>query len=510
MEKFVNGLRAELRNAPAVTENGALGYATTGKCLLDMNFKLASYRNMSEDAITADFAKAFAEDPELAVKFLFFAGDVRGGAGERRLFRVCLKWLADMRPRWVKALIPLVAEYNRWDSLLCLFDTPVEADMLELLKSQFGKDALDRVSGRPVSLLAKWLPSANTSSKATRQLARRIIKAWGWSERQYRRALSELRAYLKVTEVKMTANAWGDIDYQAVPSKANVLYRNAFLKHDEERRRAYLDALAKGEARINAAVSTPHEIVHAYMDVHWDSAIVKEYDQALESMWKALPDYVRGDSSSIAVVDGSGSMSSRLGRTNISAHDVARGLGLYFAERLSGPFKDKYITFSMKPRFADFGKLHTLRERLELARRYDECANTNIHAVFMLILRTAIYGNLKQEELPANIVVISDMEFDGAARNAEGGYADTGLFQHIASRYRAAGYKLPRLVFWNVDSRTCTIPMQENECGVALVSGFTPAIVKMVLSGKFDPFDVLLETLNSPRYLPVARALAAL
>lgn len=507
MEKFINGLNNELKSEHAVTENGAIGYATTGKNLLDMNFKLASYRHCSDDEIINDFAKAYAEDPLLSVKFMFFAGDIRGGAGERRVFRTCLKWLAGMRPDWGKAILPLVSEYNRWDSLMCLFDTPVEADMLELLKTQLTRDVLDRISGKSISLLAKWMPSANTSSKTTRQLARRIIKAWGWSEKQYRKALSDLRAYLKVTEVSMTANAWGAIDYQAVPSQANIRYRNAFLRHDEERRRDFLEKLSTGEAKINSSVTSPHEIVHAYSMGGWDCK-PKEYDQALESMWKSLPDYVQGDGGSIAVVDGSGSMSNTIGCTNITAHNVARGLGLYFAERLSGPFKDKYITFSEKPQLVDFSNLGTLRERLALACRYDACENTNIEAVFDLILNTAVHNRLAQKDLPANIVVISDMEFDACARDSDNRGMDRPLFTIIAKRYRDAGYKLPRLVFWNVDSRTGTIPVQENECGVALVSGFTPAIVKMVLSGKLDPLDVLREMLDSPRYAPVEAALA--
>jgi len=506
MDKFAKSLTAELNSVTTTTENGALAYATSGHNLLDMNFKLSSYRayNVPDD-IVKDFIKAWAENPRLAVKFLFFAGDVRQGAGERKVFRACLHWLAKVRPDWTKALLPLVAEYNRWDSLLAvLWDTPVSDAAIALLHKQLLADQQAMREGKPVSLCAKWLPSINTSSRRVRRTARLLAKAWGMSERQYRKALAALRDYLNVTEVRTSANQWSSIDYAAVPSQANIRYRNAFLRHDEERRRQYLGALEKGDTKINASVTAPHEIVQAYRYHDWYvCGGLGQRDASLEALWKALPDYVQGDNSSIAVVDSSGSMFKDM---HPAPCDVATGLGIYFAEHLSGAFKGKYITFSSRPQLVDVGKVDSLHEKLLIADEYAEISNTNIKAVFDLILRTAIDNSLPQDELPRNIIIFSDMEFDYCAEPQDPD-AQKVLFEVIAQKYAEAGYKLPRLVFWNICGRTNGIPLQRNENGVALMSGFSTALVQMALRGTLDPFALLLETLNAPRYDKIDKAL---
>lgn len=231
-------------------------------------------------------------------------------------------------------------------------------------------------------------------------------------------------------------------------------------------------------------------------------------------MWKALPDYVKESGNTICVADGSGGMTSTVGGTNISCLDVANALAIYFAERSSGQFKDKYITFSEHPQLVNLSSGKSLRDKIGIARTHNEVANTNIEAVFDLILTTAIKAHMRQSELPANILILSDMEFDSCATTSNFGSAnryrshgiDKKLFSVIAKRYAEHGYKLPRLVFWNICSRTGTIPVKENDLGVALVSGFSPSIVKMVLSNSTDPFECLLEQLNSERYAPVEQA----
>lgn len=232
-------------------------------------------------------------------------------------------------------------------------------------------------------------------------------------------------------------------------------------------------------------------------------------------LWKNLPDMVQGCGNTIVVADGSGSMGVNVGGTNVSALEVANALAIYFAERSSGQFKDQYITFSERPQLVDLSQGKNLREKLRIAKSHNEVANTNIEAVFELILATAINKRMEQSELPANILIISDMEFDSCAttnaqphRGYGWGYSSrvastATLFEVIAKRYADAGYQLPRLVFWNVNSRTGTIPVKENELGVALVSGFSPNVAKMVMSGKLDPYDCLLEAVNAERYQPV-------
>lgn len=507
MKKFINNLNNVLDEEfnVSVTENGAIGYRTTGKDLLDMNFNVSSFRNVLPKSIAKKFNKAFFEDKMLAIKWMFFAGDVRGGLGERRLFRILLQYLAENELEIALKLLPLVPEYTRWDNLLPLLDTELKLDVCALIKTQLDSDVQNMKDNKSVSLLAKWLPSINATSSVTKSYAKILVKELGLTEREYRKLLSTLRAYLDVVEVKMSSGKWDEIKYEAVPSRANLIYNGVFIRNDEERRRAYLASLEKGETTINAGVLFPHDIVYKYAP---EFKVLSKKDVTLEELWKALPNYVEGNSSTICVADGSGSMCAHVGKSMVTCLAVANALAIYFAERCSGVFKDKYITFSENPQLVDLSKGKTLRDKIRIALSYDEVANTNIEAVFDLILASAVKGNMKQEDLPSNVLILSDMEFD-CATSFDYTHGDEGLklFDEIALKYKEYGYKLPRLIFWNIYSRTSTIPLKENKLGVALVSGFSPVVMKMVLSNKLDPFECLLEQLNAPRYDKIENAI---
>ena len=511
---FMNDLKETLNEDfnESITENNAIGYRTTGKELLDMNFMVSSMRKMSDKQIIDKFVKVFYENKMYAIKWLYYVRDAREGVGERRLFRVCMEYLAKNHTDIAKAMIPLTAEYGRWDDLLSLLDTELADNVIKLFGDQLTEDMKNLKLNKPISLLAKWMPSCNASSRKTRKMGTDIALKLGISERKYRKMLSALRKYLDVVEVKMAAGQWDQIDYSKVSSRANLIYNNAFLRHDEERRRKYLESLQKGETKINAGVLFPHDIVHKYCNQNYWSISIKNYDTALEEMWKALPDYVNGAGNTICVADGSSSMCTSVGGTNVIAIEVANALAIYFSERSSGQFKDNYITFSENPQLVNFSNAKSLREKIEIAFRHSEAANTNIEAVFDLILQTAINKNMTQDELPQNILILSDMEFDGCVGcNGSNRWnlnrPTKRLFKVFEERYAEHGYKLPRLVFWNICSRTGTIPVKENELGVALVSGFSPAVVKMVLSNSTDPLECLLEQLNSERYQPVEDAI---
>lgn len=517
---FMSAIKQTLDNETRRTENGAVGYRTTGKELLDLNFAVASLRSMDESEIVRRFTKAFCEDKILAMKWLFYARDVRKGLGERRLFRVVLAHLVNSNPEMVIPVINLIPEYGRYDDLWCLLDNPESADAVcRIVGTQLRQDYRNFLAKKPISLLAKWMPSANASSAKTKAYGKKLAKALGMSEREYRKTLSQLRKYLDVVEVKMSDKNWGEIKYEAVPSRANLIYNKAFLRNDEERRRDYLGKLEKGETKINASALFPHDIVSKYGHRYH----MKSKDATLEALWKALPDTVKGCGNTIVVADGSGSMTCNVDpKSSVTALDVANALAIYFAERSSGQFKDKYITFSENPKFVDFSKCDSLHAKLQMAMAHNEVANTNIEKVFYLILTAAVVNKMSQEDLPANILIISDMEFDACATSGEyttsqryGYYSwatprvapTQTLFDVIAKKYAEYGYKMPRLVFWNVNSRTGTIPVRENDLGVALVSGFSVNVAKMVMSGKTDPFECLLETLNDERYDPVEKAL---
>lgn len=508
---FMNAMKNEMLEYfnESVTENGAVGYRTTGKYLLDINFAVASLRSASEDEIIERFKKAFFEDKVLAMKWLFFARDIRGGLGERRLFRAAMSFVADYEPTIAEKVIPLIPEYGRFDDMWALLDDKaLRPVVIEYVKKQLESDIHNCKENKPVSLLVKWLPSCNASSVESKKYSKIIRQCLDMTERDYRQTLSWLRKYIDVVEVKMSAKQWGDIKYEAVPSRANLIYNSAFLRNDESRRREFLTQLEKGEVKINADTLFPHDIIHKYFGGNDWRTRLKAYDATIEGLWENLPDMVDGCGNTIVVADGSGSMNATIGNTNTTALEVADALAIYFAERSSDEFKDKYITFSSRPRFVDMRSGKSLRDKLSIALKHNEVSNTNIEAVFDLILNTAIHNNMRQEDIPANILIISDMEFDVAVCcNGSYGGVNANLFKIIETKYRNAGYKIPRLVFWNVNSRTNTIPVCENEMGVALVSGFSVNICKMVMSGNTDPFECLLETLNSERYQPVADAL---
>lgn len=490
---FMNDLKETLdENSFALTENGALGFSTSGKNLLDLNFSVTSFRNKPDKSIEDAFAKAFYEDKLLAIKWLFFARDREGGLGERRLFRVCLKWLATEQPEIAKAVFELSPYYGRYDDMWCLLDTDLCNEVLVFVMKQLKEDIENHKQEKSVSLLAKWLPSLNAASKETRRLAKIICTGIGLTERQYRKTLSTLRKYLDVIEVKMSAKEWSEIDYNKVPSRANLIYNGAFLRNDEERRRAYLAALERGDknVKINASVLFPDDIVHKYSRHSW-SGTVKSYDATLEELWKALP--TLSSDNTLVVRDGSGSMTCCNGKPL----DVSTALAIYMAERNQGEFHNQFITFSRVPKIIDLNGLNTLHDKLAKTYREDDCSNTDIEAVFRLILQTAINHKMTQEDMPKNIVVVSDMAFDGSRFNCK----DT-LFGTIGKEYAKYGFVLPRLIFWNVasDSRGNVIPVQQNAMGVVLMSGYSQNLIKMVMSNQTDPYMCLIEQLNGKRY----------
>ena len=503
---FMSAIANELNNETKLTENGAVGYRTTGKKLLDLNFAVASLRRASENEIINKFMDAYWEDPIVAIKWLFYARDCREGLGERKLFRTVLKHLAAEKPEITKKVIEFASEYGRWDDIWCLLETDLVDDVMTLVQKQLKEDFDNMTANKSISLLAKWMPSINASSEITKNYASIMCKKLGDTPRNYRKFLSRMRKYLDIVECKMSTKEWGAIDYEAVPSRANLIYNNAFLRNDEERRRAYLGALEKGEAKINAGTLFPHDIVHKYMAGHgyWGNSL-KSHDATLEGLWKALPNTVKGAENTIVVADGSGSMTCNVGGgTGVTALEVANALAIYFAERASGEFKNKYITFSNRPQLVDFGYAKSLHDKIDIALRHNEVADTNIEATFDLILKTAVNGRMAQEDMPKNVLIISDMEFNSAV-----GYRapNATLFATIAKKYAMYGYKLPRLIFWNVNSRTGTIPVKENDLGVALVSGFSVNIVNMVMSNKLDPYECLLDVLNVERYQVIEDAI---
>ena len=502
---FLDDVKKELDNVKQLTENGAIGYATSGKHLLDMNFAIPSYRSQSESRIKLDFTKAYYENPTLAIAWVFYVRDIRGGLGERRLFRICMRELADINEEMFIELLPLVSEYGRWDDIFewVGINEDINFAIANIVNQQFYKDFSDMSFGEPISLLAKWLPTENCSSHIRKAKAKWVMSVLELSPKAYRKAVSSLRKYLDVVEVKTSNNSWSEIDYNTVPSNANLKYANAFMRHDEDRRIEYLEGLKRGDkdVKINSSVLYPHDIVSKYMKGRGWYETIGDYDETLEQLWEALPNLVKEDTNTLVVADGSGSMTNKIGDSNVSALSVANALAIYFSEHNKGNFANKYITFSNRPQLVDLSNATTLRDKIQIALSHDEISNTNIEKVFDLILSTAINNNYSQSDMPNNIVIISDMEFDYMTT----GNTSKAMFDAFADKYAEHGYKLPRLVFWNVNSRTSTIPIQRNENGVALISGFSVNLVNMVLSNETDPYIALVKEITKERYYPILK-----
>lgn len=489
MTNFLSDLEVAMNsdgvdNNIAYTENGALAFASTKSAVLDFFATGGALRSRTDDHALAVFKAAFAENPLLATKALFYFRDVRGGQGERKTFRNFLRWLAETQPSTVRKNIGLIAEYGRWDDLYELVGTSVERDAFQLIAKQLDKD----ITSDSPSLLAKWLKSENTSSRISRRLATRTRKALEMSPRQYRKTLSDLRRRINVLEQKLSANEWDGIEYDKIPSKAGLQYRKAFMRHDEEGYRQFLADVASGEKTINASTLYPYEIVEKTSPYYYDET---PEIHTLDAMWKALPNYFEGNDGvrGMVVADVSGSMSGR-------PMDVSVSLAIYTAERNTGPFAGKYITFSRSPKLITV-KEGTIADKVRQVKRTDVGYNTNVKAVFDMILKTAKENSYSQDDLPTHLYMVSDMEFD----SANSGTADERLFQTIAREYKEAGYEMPFLVFWNVDSRNDQQPMSMDQRGFQLVSGCSPSIFTSLLANKaVSAYDLMLEVLNGERY----------
>ena len=466
-----------------LTENGALALNSTENALVDLFAVSGAMRGRDEKEIEVLFQRALAEDKQTATRLAFYTRDVRGGLGERRTGRIFFRYMAIHYPQILKKNIRLISEYGRWDDLVDLLGI-LPQDVLPLIREQLEEDLANMKIGLPVSLLAKWLPSVNTSSKETVRRGRMLAAGLQMSERGYRKTLAQLRRYLNVTEVDLSARSYEKILYPQVPSKAMNNYRNAFLRNDEERFREYLDKVSSGEEKINASVLYPYDIVEKilYGGV--------EDDPVLEAQWKALPNYVEDEKRCLIMADVSGSMGGRPMATSI-------GLAIYFAERNKGPFAGRFMTFSARPELVEI-KGENLAEKIRYVENAEWNMNTDLEAAFDLVLRTAVRNKVKQEELPESIVVITDMEFDQCVSGNDLFY-DT-----MKAKYEAFGYQIPNIVFWNVRSGKNTYHASFDRPGVQLASGQSPVVFESLAKGvNMTPQEYMLSVLNSERYEPI-------
>lgn len=477
-------LLKELKKATnyTYTENGGLTHKSTlNKCYDLFAFGGAS-RGKGEEDILDMFYDALREDKLLAMKLLFYIRDVRGGLGERRTFRIILKSLANSHPYLIEKNIDLISFYGRYDDLLVLFDTKCEDKMINLI----AKTLIDDCRTNQPTLLAKWLPSENASSSDSRRLARKLAKKLSLSNREYRKTLSSIRNKIKIVENLLSEKKYNEIEFDKLPSKAGLKYRDAFLRHEELCTR-YVEFIDNKNSKINAKTLYPYDIIRNV----WNCETHER--KVLDKYWKNLPDYFDGKPCSILpVIDNSGSMTWNL-NGGVIPIDIAVSLGIYCAERNLGDFHNHYISFSRTPKLVEI-KGNNIVEKTLSAVKNVLYENTNIEAVFDLILKTLKKSDLSKECLPKHIVIISDMEFDEGTRCND----SVTLMERIRKEWAKEGYTMPNLVYWNVCSRRNNISDLGAD-NITYVSGCTPMIFKSVMSGK-NGMDLMLDTLNSDRY----------
>lgn len=495
------------------TENGDKAYKTTNSAVLDFFAVSGALRGSNDDRVLRLFKKAYREDPLLSVKALFYTRDIRGGVGERHVSRVIYKWIGDKNPDFVKKNIDLFGEYGRYDDLYSFDGTASEDIVYDYMYRALKKD----YNSENPSLLAKWIKSCDASSENTRifavNSALKIIKAadgdreFPHTIRDFKRYYKKIRKRIGIVESQMSANEWGKIDYEKVPSQAMSKSSRAFKRHDEDRFCDYIEHVNKGEKKMNAGAITPPDILSRnYWYNGWEGRFfLKPGADATtaDAQWNLLRNYVPENYNAIVVADTSASM---LDGKNICPIDVSVSLAFYFASHNSGPFKDLFMIFSKRPEFV---RLHSHVLSKMIDDLYEVCArNTNLDAVFDQILGVAIKKKCSQDDFPKSIIIISDMEFDGFiygygdADNALD--IDTSTLERARKKFEENGYSLPNIVFWNVRARHDTVPVQMNDYGVQLVSGNSPAIIRNFFDIiQTTPYEAMLRVLNSERYDPV-------
>lgn len=505
MNTFMNELKRD--SNLTYTENGGLTHKTLDSKVLTMFALGGAYRTRSDADVILLFKNAFEEDANLAMKCLFYLRDIRGGGqGERRFFRVAYRWLCNAYPETAKKNLVNVSEYGRWDDLIYVAEgTKCQTAAFKVIKHQLALD----IQCKTPSLLAKWMPSQNASNADTKRLGCALANFLNMTSREYRKTLSVLRERINVLERLMSAGRWQEIEFDKIPSKAGLVYRNAFARRDILAKK--YEAFAKSkDTKVNAEALYPHDIAHKALDYKMQRTSIDNTERLmLQKYWDNLKDFYNGrEENGIAVVDVSGSMSG-------TPMEAAVSMGAYIADKAHGPFANHFITFSSHPELVEF-------EGVDIVDKFNRCVradwgmNTNLQAVFDMLLNTAMKQGVKAEDMPTRIYIFSDMEFDECvsfdtpsslrSRSMWGDYCKTvnsieevnSDLEKIKKQWSAAGYQMPQVIFWNLNARENHIPAIGD--GFSYVSGFSPSMIDCILSGK-DGYDLMVEKLiGSGRY----------
>ena len=472
MSQFMNSMKTD----DTLTENGAVTHSTSGKLVVDLFATIGAMRGKDAQAVTL-FNKAAGEDTELAIRAALWARDVREGAGERSTFRAIFKQIIEDDLELGLRVMAKIPELGRYDDLLVAFGTPLQEQAIDMW--------LNAIFVEKNQLAAKWCPRERSANGYAFKAMR---KRGDVSNKVFRKAIAALS---DTVEQKMCAKLWSEIDFGKLPSVASARYQKSFGRNAPTEYGNYINALSKGEAKINAGAIYPYTIVQS---VRAGNATVAD------AQWKALPNYMEGCQELIMpVVDVSGSMGTGIGGANansVSCKDVAKSLGLYIAERNEGEFKNEYISFSTDPHFHTVsGK--TLKNRLDGIERSGEDMGTDLLKVFEVLLCRAKRTGLADEHMPDKVLIMSDMQF-----NQSFGWRNRNVNSLDAMKraYENAGYTMPHVVYWNIAARPDQSPAKANDKGVSLVSGCSPTILRNILGDTVTPYELMMETLSNDRY----------
>lgn len=492
---FANAIKNETKWTR--TENGAVALNTTSDALLDLFGTIGALRNADETRITSLFEEAYKADPLIATKILFYARDIRGdeevqGLGERRVFRIILKYCALYHLEAIRSNLDLIGVYGRYDDLYELIGTPLEDDMWAAMKKQFEEDLDNMSKGNAISLLAKWIKTADASSPKTRALGKLTAQKLGYDVYNFKRIVRAMRKQIGIVEALMSTGRWDEIKYSEVPSRAMLIYRNAFRKHDEERFNQFAQKAVTGEEKINSGTLYPYDLIEKGMQNPWNWrwSLTGTENNIVQAQWDQLPNYVEPGTNAIVMADTSGSMDGRPIMT-------ALGLAIYFAQRNTGAYHNLYMTFSCCPKYQEI-KGKTLAQ---IFRNLDYSGwqmNTDCEAAFNLILDTAIKNHVEPSEMPKSLIIISDMEFDYC------GNRRWDFYSNMRAKFAQYGYEIPQIIFWQANSRHDVFHADKNRKGVILVSGSSAGTFRNLIGavGK-SPLDFMMDIINSKRYEPI-------
>lgn len=466
-------------NKSVVNEKGAISYRTTTNYRVDLFFKTC--RQFNDMTLVSN---SLVENKLDTMKIIFQARDSRGGKGERKLFRDILLYLinngySDM----VEKNLENISYYGRWDDLVVLCNTKLQTKVFEIIKKQLLEDYDNMVEGKPITLLAKWLPSEGKKLDKEYKFVNRFCLYMEWKPKRYRHYLTTLREYLDIVEIKMTQKRWKEIDYSKVPSVAINKLKKAFERNDEERYKEWKHKLSEGKVKVNSSQVFPHELVRQYMRSGYE-------DEVIEQQWKNICE----ETKKLGIIENTIVLSDVSGSMNGEPMEVSIALGILISSLTKAPYKDFIITFHENPTFHHVVG-NSLKEKVKNIRGMSWGGTTNFNRVFDIILLRAIANKLSKEDMPKRLIVISDMQFDQA-----GGNNMKTNYEIIQEKYQQHGYDMPEILFWNVRGNTNDFPATDVP-GVGLVSGFSPSVLKAVLNGDgFTPYDILRKTIDDTRY----------